>query len=711
MKKIDLHLHTQKCKNGDGVGREIEPICFIEEMHKNNIGICAITNHNKFDDEEYELISKADKNFIIFPSIELDVKFGNKIKHIILVCNPNCSDVFKEVFSQDDSRNYEEYKLEYTELISCVKRFKVDDILIIPHFLDKDKERSINIEEKNRLKADLSGYTIILEPKLKTMGIINAHNEISLIGSDVKEWSNYSQVAKMLPEIKFNVDSFSKFYELATEPKVFINSFIKECEKIELILPNSNGLHIYKDVNVIFGGKGAGKTILLKDYVYPKLMECGEKVFFHEGKDYEKVYLDILERSKCGVDVDIDLKEDIIKGLNDLLNYKKKSPSDFINKYINYHRSQDISKNAKKIKKSDCIYDKNNTDSIDEIVETYIKHKDAISKVDKINLKYRDYNDESRETLTYELESLRKDVYEKSLLRAKDIFGVSKTSIILDNLKEIVDKKTGKKSKPTNIGFYKMVFESRSLYEKVNTVKQGFKKLKISKKIKIGVLPDKGEVFSNVEINVLDENEKYIKGSPFDRNNISINRKFIKKIMNFSYKDLLKINALFSPEESKLKGIDYFGELVKKSCKVIRSNDETYEPSEGEKSILSISGLLEDLSYDCYIFDEVERGLGNKYISEYIIPKIKLLRDMGKTVILSTHNANIAINTLPTQTIFCNYLGDSSKDIYYAGNMYSNELISIKNSQNLISWENEAIKHLEGSADMFKVRRNIWKQN
>ena len=128
-------------------------------------------------------------------------------------------------------------------------------------------------------------------------------------------------------------------------------------------------------------------------------MECGEKVFFHEGKDYEKVYQDILERSKCGVDVDIDLKEDIIKGLNGLLNYKKKRPSDFINKYINYHRSQDISKNAKKIKKSDCIYDKNNTDSIGEIVETYIMHKEAISKVDKINLKYRDYNDESREKM------------------------------------------------------------------------------------------------------------------------------------------------------------------------------------------------------------------------------------------------------------------------------------------------------------------------
>ena len=44
--------------------------------------------------------------------------------------------------------------------------------------------------------------------------------------------------------------------------------------------------------------------------------------------------------------------------------------------------------------------------------------------------------------------------------------------------------------------------------------------------------------------------------------------------------------------------------------------------------------------------------------------------------------------------------------------MYANELVSIKNSDNIIQWEYEAIKHLEGSEHMesimmkFKVDRS-----
>lgn len=38
--------------------------------------------------------------------------------------------------------------------------------------------------------------------------------------------------------------------------------------------------------------------------------------------------------------------------------------------------------------------------------------------------------------------------------------------------------------------------------------------------------------------------------------------------------------------------------------------------------------------------------------------------------------------------------------------MYANELVSIKNADNIISWEDETIKHLEGSERMFNIRRN-----
>ena len=107
--------------------------------------------------------------------------------------------------------------------------------------------------------------------------------------------------------------------------------------------------------------------------------------------------------------------------------------------------------------------------------------------------------------------------------------------------------------------------------------------------MKIGELPDKGNIYSKVEVKVMDKNEKYVKGSPFDRNKISFNRGLIEKIANFSIKDLLEMNKLFSIDELQKSGAEYFSDFVKKSCMVIREDDTIYEPSEGEKSILSFT--------------------------------------------------------------------------------------------------------------------------
>lgn len=711
MKKIDLHLHTQKCKQGDRASRVIDAKKFIEKIQENNVGLCAITNHNKFDINEYNAISSNPINFIIFPGIELDVRFDeNKIRHIILVCHPECAIKFKEIFSRDDNRNYDDYKLEYNDLILNIKKFNKDEILIIPHFLGKDKVRSISIEEKDLLKEDLVGYTVILEPNLKNMGIINAHNEISLIGSDVTDWGKYSEDAKRLPEMKFAIDSFGKFYELATSSNVFIKSVLNNCEKLEIDLDNNTKLDIYQDVNVIFGGKGSGKTVLMKNHIFPKLSENGKKVFIHEGKDYQKFYDEILKNNEDEVEIDSNLKDHIINDLDSILNYKESTYANFIGKYLKYYENQNVSKNAKKIRKTECLYNKHISQTIQDISTQYRENINYINKVNNINTEYRNDENEHKEILSDELFKLKQEIYKDTIEKAKAIFSVSKTGIIIENIKEIIDKKTGKKSKPNNIGFSKMVSERRAIFEKIKNINKSLEDIKLSKKIKIGELPDKGQIYSKVEVQVMDKNEKYVKGSPFDRNKISVNRAVIEKIANFSVKDLLEMNKLFSIDESQKSGTDYFSDCVKKSCRVIREDDSIYEPSEGEKSILSISGLIENLAFDCYLFDEIERGLGNKYISEYIIPKLKYLRDIGKTVVLSTHNANIAINTLPTQTIYCNYVGDSEAEIYFAGNMYENELKSIKNTDHKISWEDEAIKHLEGSEHMFNIRRNIWNQ-
>jgi hypothetical protein len=398
MKKIDLHLHTQKCKKGDGASRVIDAEKFIEKIQENNVGLCAITNHNKFDINEYNAISSKPINFIIFPGIELDVRFDeNKIRHIILVCSPECAIDFKDIFSKDDNRNYDDYKLEYNDLILNIKKFNTDKILIIPHFLDKDKDRSISIEEKNLLKKDLVGYTVILEPKLKTMGIINAHNEISLIGSDVKDWGKYSEDAKRLPEMKFAIDSFGKFYELATSSNVFIKSVLNHCEKMEIDLDYNNKLDIYQDVNVIFGGKGSGKTVLMKNHIFPKLSENGKKIFIHEGKDYQKVYDEILKNNEDEVEIDSVLKDCIINDLDSVLNYKASTYTNFIGKYLKYYENQNVSKNAKKIRKTECLYNKNISQTIQDVSTKHRENINYINKVNNINTEYRNDENEHKE--------------------------------------------------------------------------------------------------------------------------------------------------------------------------------------------------------------------------------------------------------------------------------------------------------------------------
>lgn len=228
--KIDLHLHTKKCKQGDSPKRNISTSDFIKKMREHEVGICAITNHNHFDLSHYEEIIKEDPDLVVFPGIELDVKKDSEHYHIIVISDPNERAFFNETFDNDSGRDYDLFYQDYDTFVSNIRSFKPEDIMIIPHFLDKDKKRSLDKETKDELLNDLEGYLVILEPgKLQTMGVINAHNELSLIGSDVTDWNNYHQYN--IPEIKFKISSFKKFYELARSPKVFINTYLNETEK------------------------------------------------------------------------------------------------------------------------------------------------------------------------------------------------------------------------------------------------------------------------------------------------------------------------------------------------------------------------------------------------------------------------------------------------------------------------------------------------
>jgi len=156
---------------------------------------------------------------------------------------------FSEVYNDPD-RDHEKYCIEYDQFINSVKRFKVDDVIIVPHFYNKDN--GITISEKDELCKDLEGYSVIVEPaNLVSMTIINSNEDyLSLVGSDVQDWSKYS--ASMALEIKFDIDSFSKFYELAREPKIFVKNALDGSESNSIKTNNPTTTFTNSDIRKLW---------------------------------------------------------------------------------------------------------------------------------------------------------------------------------------------------------------------------------------------------------------------------------------------------------------------------------------------------------------------------------------------------------------------------------------------------------------------------
>lgn len=90
--RADFHLHTRKDKEFKYTGEENTFVSsYVEALKAQDIHIGVITNHNKFDLQEYKAIrNEAKKNDIfILPGVELSVKEGANGVHTLIVFNPD----------------------------------------------------------------------------------------------------------------------------------------------------------------------------------------------------------------------------------------------------------------------------------------------------------------------------------------------------------------------------------------------------------------------------------------------------------------------------------------------------------------------------------------------------------------------------------------------------------------------------------------------
>lgn len=154
--KIDLHCHTLKCKNGDSSKRAVDYDKFLSKVNQANVGIVAITNHNKFDMKQFFEFQNED--FLVWPGIELDINGIYSKGHCILIVNPNQVNDFDNKIESEVTVSPDDFSMDIDAFAKLANTF---DSIVICHY---QKNPSLSDLDIKKLKELLSDVPLFLEP-------------------------------------------------------------------------------------------------------------------------------------------------------------------------------------------------------------------------------------------------------------------------------------------------------------------------------------------------------------------------------------------------------------------------------------------------------------------------------------------------------------------------------------------------------------------
>lgn len=709
--KIDIHVHTKKTKSGDSQKRNIDAEQFVKIIMNTEVKILAITNHNHFDINQYhDFVSKASGICQIWPGVELDIIENNRRGHLLVIVNPKNADRLSEKLSELLKVSNEE-KFNIT-IEDTIKNFDNMDSIYIPHYYAK---KPCLVDEDIEKISELVGNDkrVIKEATNSiSAGIYISHGHKSIYGSDVQDWEEYAQISNSLPELRLPVESFEHFCLLLDKDEPTINTILdqKKHEQIR-ISPfgedNPIELNIYNDINVFFGSKGTGKSEILKAIskhynesglntkVYESNAENLEDFFDIKGKELN-VRLDELSIESCENEIS-EIKSACDKSVTNLSNYVK-----FFTSKVNNVRANSI-----------IIKDFTTSDTAN-LERRFTEIKDVYKEITEF-WTFTDENTTFKEAvgidLLEELNNVLNKIDEKIIKEQEIRFIDSKATKMFNELitifNNIISRKTGKPTKPISTGFQSYARNRIRIERIVNKLLDNIEKKIDLKKQYVGSLGMKGRLDCITEIKVQDGNINNGKYNTLKKVNKTPQKEFSKTIRLI--KDSLYSSDLFEKISMlvSISGIDDIKDIddLLVFYRYFAINNITYRPSSGESSMLLLHNELSE-DKDIYFLDEPEKSLGNDYINDEIVPLLKERAKQGKKIIIATHDANIAIRTLPYNSIYRKHEIDSY--CTYVGNPFSNNLVNINDSSKLLDWKDISMKTLEGGKEAFGERGKIY---
>ena len=701
--KIDLHCHTKQIKVGDGAGRNVSPEQFRKKVIDADVKIIAITNHNTFDYDQYILLKRAVEDVCaVWPGVEIDILGSDGRKyHLIVVANPdNAEDFALGVRKLFAGENLETCKLRLQAVYDALHQY---DVIYISHFY---KKPGISEEDRREL-LELVGDTSRVFGETqdhRSLGVLSNHDFSVLIGSDVKDWNNYEKCT--FADLRLPVESFAQFCLLAQRNNVVVNTLLNKKHTYDIVASPYKGvtlpLKLYADVNIIFGQKGTGKSEILKS-LYTGMLERGISCEWYAGYERDDDFSSLLSNA----DMDRDLKkigvDSCATEFSTIFNWCDHTPT-LLTNYCNWWLTKDNSTNKSlmKITEATSIGDPC-LPSIAKHAQDYASIKSAIGHLGKIDVvKY--FSAEDEHALQSLLNKLQKAIYDNLREDVVEKYSSHLTDYSIERIKMHADQNSDTVSKPSSPGFRDFAAGRLKLRRALDTIFENLQKPEYNEKVCIGELEGKGKIFINKRYRMHCQKSRTAEfdGRITDLRTIEDQLSGIQHDIFSPTLAVLIAKLTTTCDETKINSLKSF---LGTSKQVVLDSGCEYKPSNGEKGILLLQQKL-NKEADAYFMDEPELGMGNSYIDTNIRPVITELAKRHKVVVIATHNANIAVRTLPYTSIF--RVHENGVYTTYVGNPFNDQLVNIADSKDVRSWSFESMHTLEGGEKAFYERKTIY---
>ena len=452
--RFDCHLHTRADREFKYAEHENEYITkYTEKLKEEEIEVGIITNHNKFDIEEYKALKKkANKeNIFILPGVELSVNDGSNGIHCLIVFNPDewlengnnyISQFIIESFA--GKANYEnENGRSNDNLITTIEKlnkYNKDYFIILAHveqrsgFFEELDGGRIQEFSKHKLfrknilafqkvtKYDLSVWNQWFDNELPAFVEGSDPKKIDEIGKGEKSYIKIGDYN--FEAVKFALQD--KDFRVKKEKPIIENGYIKSISfdgsscKLD-----GQTIEFSSSMNNLVGVRGAGKSSIIEAIRYGLDLPFGNnsidisyknelvkqllgsagkitiKIKNSDGKEFtvDRVFNHALEIKLDGelrnLNTSLILKKPLYFGQKDLSNYRDDFENDLISKLIG-DKTKDIEQKIE-TKKQEIRIQLENIKKYDNLEN---KKEEVNQKIEELNLKIEEFKKHNIEFIT-----------------------------------------------------------------------------------------------------------------------------------------------------------------------------------------------------------------------------------------------------------------------------------------------------------------------